>query len=191
MLTRQPDTVGLHGAFSATERGQPMQVYRRASPFFPLDPHPEDLDLSAIAHALSLQCRFGGHIREFYSVAQHCIEVSHLCENYPLEGLMHDASEAYLGDIVKPLKSLFPAYAEGEAKMEQAIASRWGLAWPWPEEVKRADLVMLSTEKRDLLDPSDQDWGPMPEPIDWRLSGWTPRVAERLFLERARSLGLE
>lgn len=190
-MTEQPCTMGLGGAFQANERGQPMQVYQRAAPFFPLDPRPEDFNLEQIAHALSQQCRYGGHTKRFYSVAQHCVLVSLLCPTYPAEGLMHDASEAYLGDIIKPLKVLFPLYLSAEYRMEEALAKRWNLTHPWPPEVKHADLVMLATEKRDLIEPNDLDWGPLPEPMETLpLAVWTSSKAKYEFMYRAKQLGL-
>ena len=73
--------------------------------FYPLDPNPADIDIKDIAHALSNCCRFAGHIKSFYSVAQHSVIVSELCEpENALAGLLHDASEAYLSDIARPVK---------------------------------------------------------------------------------------
>src|SRR5579885_2784587 len=75
--------------------------------FYPLDPRPEEILIEDIAHALSMLCRFTGHVKRFYSVAQHCVYVSHRCDpKDALWGLLHDAAEAYLNDISRPVKSL-------------------------------------------------------------------------------------
>lgn len=174
---------------SSTDRGQPMQLFGKKKPFFPFDPRPEDIDLETIAHALSMQCRFGGHIKEFYSVAQHSVLVSLTCV-HPKEGLLHDAAEAYLADVIRPLKVIFPAYKEAEEKIERAIAEKFGLIFPWPDDVKEADNVLLATEKRDLVVPNDQDWGPMPDPLPGTIRGWSAPVAKGQFLRRAKELGL-
>lgn len=127
--------------------------------FYPLDPHPSDIDIQDIAHALSHICRFGGHCTEFYSVAEHCVRVSRAIEAAGgtvaemFEGLMHDASEAYLGDVVWPLKQAgaLAGYKNIERRVEQVIADRFCLPHEQSAIVKRFDLVLLSTEKRDLM----------------------------------------
>lgn len=126
---------------------------------YPTDLHPEDIDIEEIAHALSMLCRFGGHCREFYSVAQHSAIVSTLCpENLRLVGLLHDAAEAYCGDIVRPLKMSLPGYQEIEDRAWRAIASRFHLPAILPMEVVVEDARVLLTEKRDLLAPSEHEW---------------------------------
>lgn len=184
------DTVGCTGAFAPSSRGQPMMVFGAAGPFYVFDPRPEDLDIEVIAHSLSLRCRFGGQIRTFYSVAQHSVIASYLCPNYPREGLMHDAAEAYIGDMIRPLKMHMPDFAAAERVIEIAIARRWGLEWPWPAEVKQADNIMLATEKRDLCVPNDLDWGPLPDPMPAPIEPWPWEGAKRRFLERAEQLGI-
>src|SRR5690242_11754504 len=85
-------------------RGDWMQTYTGRR-FWPLDPRVDDIDIGDIAHHLSLVCRFAGACREFYSVAQHCVGVSYVCDpKDALWGLLHDAAEAYVGDMVRPLK---------------------------------------------------------------------------------------
>lgn len=165
-----------------------MQVFGQDWPFFPLAPEKVDIWIETIAHALANQCRFGGHTRRFYSVAQHCVLVSAQCPNHPLEGLFHDAAETYLGDIIKPLKVLFPEYLAAEERLEKLIAEIYDLQHPWPPEVKAADLVLLATEKRDLMEPNCLDWGPLPEPLPSMIIPWSPEVAREIFLERASEL---
>jgi len=116
-----------------------------------LNPDPYLIDINDIAHALANICRFNGHCREFYSVANHSLLVS---LNVPpadaLAGLMHDATEAYCGDMIAPLKAAMPAYKDVEAGLWDAIAWRYRLPDELPASVKRADKVLLATEQRDL-----------------------------------------
>jgi 5'-deoxynucleotidase YfbR-like HD superfamily hydrolase len=127
--------------------------------FYPLDPSPEDVDIEDIAHALSMVCRFGGHCSKFYSVAEHSVRVAMAIveaggtRSDGFAGLMHDAAEAYIGDMVWPLKQAAESagYKRIEKRIERAIAQRFGLPEELPPIVKRFDLVLLSTEKRDLM----------------------------------------
>jgi hypothetical protein len=159
--------------------------------FTPLEPKPADIHIEDIAHSLSLQCRFTGHCKEFYSVAQHSYLVSLICED-PKWGLMHDASEAYLADVARPIKNSIPDLLKAEEGLQKAIAERFGLSWPMPECLDLADNQVLLAEKRDLLVSSPESWpleemgiDPMPEkvePISW---------AKSLFLKRYKDLFLE
>lgn len=143
--------------------------------FWVEDPRPEDVDITDIAHALSMQCRFNGHCRTFYSVAQHsCIVASILPDELKLWGLLHDAAEAYVGDMVRPLKRGMPAFGEAEAKVMAAICERFGLDQEEPAEVKAADNVVLMTEKRDLLAASSEKWFETAEPMPERIIPWSP-----------------
>jgi hypothetical protein len=122
--------------------------------FWPMLPNPDDILIADIAHALAHQCRFGGHAREFYSVAEHCVRVSqHCAPEDALWGLLHDASEAFLCDVPAPLKELpaFEAYREAERRLQRAIAVRFGLPEDQPASVTEADRVMLRIEMSDLL----------------------------------------
>ena len=163
----------------------------------PFDPDPEQLDIGDIARALANQCRFGGHCWVFYSVAQHSVIVSELVEQRGgdaedvFAALMHDASEAYLGDMPHPLKHRSPlgaAFKEAEDHLEQAIAERFAIRTDVPE-IKRADRALLATERRAF---SDEKWH-WPElegvePLDLQLTAWSPDDAERAFAERYAEL---
>ncbi len=116
------------------------------------DPQPEDICIHDIAHALANICRFGGHTKRFYSVAQHSIMVSDEVDNqHALQGLLHDATEAYLGDVVGPLKRVLPDYLALEKKWRGAICEAFHISVEIPGEVKVADNRAMSTELRDLF----------------------------------------
>ena len=158
----------------------------------PMAPDPATICIEDIAHALSLQCRFGGHVREFYSVAQHSVLVSYLCEPADaLHGLLHDASEAYLADIVRPVKHLtvMDAYRACEAHMQAVIYRRFGLSAVMPESVETADDLLLVTEACELL-PTVPAWtvGRTRATLRQPIVGWHPAVAERKFLARFAAL---
>ncbi len=118
----------------------------------------DDVCVEDIAHALSHIVRFTGHAKEPYTVAQHSVMVSMLSGEHALSGLLHDATEAYLGDVSSPLKTLLPDYREIEERAQKVIAGAFGLPYPLPAAVKVADKQALLIEKRDLL-PVDIDWG--------------------------------
>ena len=129
--------------------------------FWPLDPRPEEIRIEDIAHALAHQCRFSGHTREFYSVAEHSVRVSLMCDpRDALWGLLHDASEAYLQDVARPIKQL-PAMAEyrnAEERLQKVIGLKFGLHRQQPDSVSIADKIMLGIEARDLMAPQQPGW---------------------------------
>lgn len=153
-----------------------------------LDPKPAMIDVLDIAHALSNLCRFNGHITRFYSVAQHSVLVSNLVgPEHALCALLHDATEAYVGDMTRPLKQLMPRFSEIEAGVWLAIAERFGLPQTLPPAVKHADNIALVTERRDLLKPCEHRWDaaleavpPHPTPI----RAMDPGPARNAFIDR-------
>ena len=118
------------------------------------DPDPAVLDIDTVAHALSHLCRFSGHVIRFYSVAEHSVRASYI--DPTLETLLHDAAESVVIDMPSPLKRMpgMVAYRAFDLMAEQAIAQRFKLTHPWPEATHRADLIMLATERRDLMGPA-------------------------------------
>jgi len=114
-----------------------------------LEPKTEEIDIDDIAWGLSSICRYSGHTSQFYSVAQHSVFVSLMVPqegDLPLWGLLHDAAEAYIGDVVAPLKILLPRYRNIEDNLERTIYESFGLFGPRPAIVKETDLRMLATE---------------------------------------------
>lgn len=157
-----------------------------------LDPQPDQICIEDIAHALSQLCRFTGHTMYFYSVAQHSLLVSQLVKpTLALVALLHDAPEAYIGDVSSPLKALLPDYKKIEYGIWLAIANKFDLPHVLPDEVKHADLVALMTERRDMMRPSHHFWARSLEAIAPRGEPTSPlraQDAEWSFRRRAAIL---
>jgi len=142
-----------------------METYTGRQFFF-ADPRPEDFDIEDIAWALAHIPRFTGHTRKPSNVAQHCLFVAKMSpDEVFLEALMHDAAEAYLGDVSRPLKSLLPDYQALEARVEAVLAERFELVYPWPATVKHWDSVSIPIERQLLMGPSRHDWS-MPVAVE-------------------------
>jgi 5'-nucleotidase len=183
-----PDDAPPPGPYLQTVSG------RRVNPF---DPEPEQIDIGDIGRALANQCRFGGHCRVFYSVAQHSVIVSRIVEQRGgdaedvFAALMHDASEAYLGDMPHPIKHRSPlgaAFRAAEEYLEQAIRERFGIR-PDVPEIKRADRALLATERR-AFSAETWHWPELDgfEPLDLELTAWSPDEAQRAFAARYAEL---
>lgn len=175
-----------------TARGPSMQLWD-GSYFYLLDPNPEVMTPENIAHALANLCRFTGHCR-FYSVAQHCRHVSFLVpREHAFAGLMHDASEAFIGDLSRPLKDTLDVVSPGtirmiEDRIHAALAKRYGFEFPFHPSVKVADNIAVVTERRDAIDRNREPWPDMPEPDPMPQAALPPELAERMWLERFREL---
>ncbi len=169
-----------------------LQTYTGRA-FYPLDPDPDSIVIEDIAHALSLQCRFTGHVRTFYSVGEHSVRLSLIVPMADrLWGLMHDASEAYMVDLARPIKrhsELGTIYKQIEAGLMRAICQRFGLPPQEPASIEQADRTMLVTEKRDLLGPEPRPWTHQDEPLADQIHPWTSAAAESCFLDRFIRLG--
>lgn len=133
-----------------TQSGQQFDLLRpTASMIKPVD----------IAHALSRLCRFNGHTRAHYSVAQHSMIVANLVPaEHQLVALLHDATEAYIGDMTRPLKAVMPEYQVIEHQIWLAVCERFNIQPDLPACVKQADMVALATERRDLMPKHPGTW---------------------------------
>lgn len=164
---------------------------------YPCDLRPEDITLNDIARSLSRICRFGGHLKddvEHYSVAQHSVLVSYVVpKEYAKEGLLHDATEAYVGDMIRPIKVVMPHYNELEHAVKQSVCAAFNLEHDYlhvEEVIKYADNVVACTEKRDVIPESTADWGVMPEPMAEIIKPLNAFEAYDLFMSRAKELGV-
>ncbi|MEM7200275.1 MAG: phosphohydrolase [Planctomycetota bacterium] len=166
--------------------------------FYITDPAP-DFNIQDIAHALSLTCRYGGHCKRFYSVAEHSVLVARIMEHCafgdPLEGLLHDATEAYVGDMPAPFKHLVSDFTALDEQLEEKLARWAGMLWPRQSAYKIADWFALFIEARYLMPGEGRDYK---DPMVYRNAaltvgdqmnlraasfGMEPRRAENLFLE--------
>ena len=160
--------------------------------FSPLEPRVEDVCIFDIAHHLSNICRYTGAVQKFYCVSQHSIYVSKYCDpDYALEGLLHDATEAYLNDIASPVKHApeFAFYRDAEKRLDKVIREAFKLKAPHPS-IKTADERIYHTEFRDLMPdhPERHKWYPDAKPYNFEIEPWTPEYAEREFLLRFQKL---
>ena len=164
-----------------------------------LNPKPEMVCIEDIAHSLAYQCRYTGHTREFYSVAQHCVLMAENPElpGDPLLKLLHDADETYIGDIAKPWKRLLRVKVghgvgsrhilvkDFEQTIQTVIGLALGVDLEHSAEVKEADRRMMATEIRDLMSVMPQDfvWGTKDrKPVEAIVVCWGPEYAEQVFL---------
>lgn len=169
-----------------------MQTYSGVK-FYPFDPRPEDVLIEDIAHALSMTCRFNGHSKLFYSVAQHSVLASRYVNNNCLWALLHDAAEAYVGDLIQPLKRnntrLGLHFCGIENKILKVVSIKFGLSPEIPYNVKQVDKRMLSTELRDVIGFEADSWGlDRVKPFDGKIRPWNHNYAKNMFLERFQEI---
>ncbi len=171
-----------------------MQVGPNGHPFHLVDLDITEVQAGDIIPALSKICRFGAQTRHFYSVAQHSVLVSHLVpKELAWQGLVHDFHEAYVGDIVTPIKRALKAFNPAMydswkiwlESIEATVARAFSVPYPMHPKVKRADLVAFATERRDLMPRASVGWDPMPRPsTKFRIEPLSPDAAETLLWER-------
>jgi hypothetical protein len=171
--------------------------------FYPLDARADEIEIGDVAHALSHLCRFAGHTRRFYSVGEHSVHVAEVLRQAgetattQLWGLLHDAPEAYLVDLPRPIKhspGLEP-YRAAEHRLALAVSERFGLSEYEPPAVKAADDALLVTERRDLMAPRSEGWdlwapGVNAQPVDGLnlVPATSPAAVRSAFLLRYERL---
>jgi hypothetical protein len=169
--------------------------------FFPLAPRYEDIYLQDIAHSLAMSCRYNGHSRYFYSVAQHCVQVGEwlLTHGGPIPvhrrvlarwGLLHDASEAYIPDVCSPIKPFFPTLKTVESQLLVAIAQRFNMPWPIPDVVKYADRAVFKSEIDSGIMRSCKWWklGEDHPDAHMEIDPWGPEVAYEAYVKAFEDL---
>lgn len=158
--------------------------------FHILNPQQDEIQIEDIGNALAKLCRFTGHTRKFYSVAEHSVYTSRLVPKQDaLWALLHDASEAYISDLNRPLKhftQVGPTYKEVEDIVQRAICVKFRLPEEEPASVKKADNALLYAEKEALLPPMDWGikWADEETPADIVIKGWSPEIAATEFFHR-------
>lgn len=169
-------------------KGDWIQTYT-GEQFFPLDPDLDSIHITDIAHALSNVCRFTGHVKHFYSVAQHSVLVSrHVSPENALWGLMHDASEAYIADIARPVKPYLTNYKDIERSLLDSIAKKFKLPKKIPEEVHEVDCAILNDERKSLMSRPPKVWDVPKTSLGIDIMAWTPSFAKKKFLFRFQEL---
>ncbi len=162
-------------------------------------PDPATIDIKSIAAALSKICRFGGHCPKFYSVAEHSVHATAMAcsDGYTGDALLavflHDAAEAYTGDMVKPLKIMIPEFSVIERNIETAVELAFGVDFArWNSVIKRFDWAMLKAEKLSLWPEDTEKWTGFGEikDRDVQFQFFGPQEAERQFLAMAKTIGL-
>lgn len=149
-------------------------------------PTPAMIHIEDIAHALSMQCRFTGHCRRFYSVAEHSVLLSHIVpREYAKIGLLHDATEAYVGDVARPLKNMLPQYQDVEMLAAMAIGEAFGIPFVMPRAIKDADMAMLKAEVVAMLPEHCAAELDLPGyTADVTFRHFSPGLAKKMFLDR-------
>ena len=162
-----------------------------------LDVKPEDICIEDIAHGLSNLCRYFGQCKRFYSVAEHCVKLSqaNLLSGDPKARLLHDAVEAYIGDVARPLKVLLPEYNKIEARIQKVIEEKYNVDF---STVKIGDTRILEVEATNIMDANffkihndESDYSLMRiSSSGVEIECWPPFSAEKMFLQRAFELGV-
>jgi hypothetical protein len=179
-----------------TYKENPWMITASGRKFYPFNPQPEDVDLGDIAHHLSMICRFNGAVSRFYSVAQHSVHCAELIlsqDSAPagaaFHALMHDTAEAYMGDIIHPIKSQIANAKVIEARILNVIYAALGLTLPTPEQeqwVKWSDLCLLSAEFKALKNDSP-DLGVQKMSVPFEIETWYGQARLR-FLHQFKML---
>lgn len=179
----------------AAERIGDWMITASGTRFYPRDPRPDEILISDIAHHLARVCRYGGAVHSYYSVAEHCCHLADFFVwpghgrdkvGYARAALLHDAAEAYIGDLIRPIKPSLPQFAAIEAPLERMIWVKFGLPAILSQVVKDADSAIIGDERvalfpRAALEASGWRY---PAGLGVAIGQWPPRRAEDEFLSR-------
>lgn len=162
--------------------------------FYPFDLHRSEITIEDVAHSLAHNCRFNGHTSKFYSVAEHSVIVSHLCEpRNALAGLIHDASEAIISDVPKPIKLHLPDVMRLENELENYMFDRFANGARMNEDIKLCDITALAMEASKIMPGAE--WVdelrrsfPLKDPGKLKVCCLSPKTAKLLFLSRYEEL---
>lgn len=180
-------------------RGPWIQLVN-GQPFYPFAPNFEVVTIEVIAHALAYQCRYGGHAKKFYSVAEHCVllaryirkqieaglfpELVTLQEQnaFIRETLLHDRDEAVFVDIQRPIKHSLPGYQTLGKIAADGLADQFCVPRTDNPFIKEIDRRICGDEYRQILNPCIEPWGMDIAPLGVTIHGWEPHVAKAIFL---------
>jgi hypothetical protein len=156
-----------------------------------LNPKTKEVIIDDVCGSLSKQCRYTGHTKKFYSVAEHCCHLYDYAlatKEYSVQELrtilQHDASEAYLTDIARPIKAHIPDYKKLEVKIETVLAEKFDLLYPYPDWVRELDTRILMDERAQAMEPSNNVWGVVADPLEVELQFWDPPTAYKAYKSR-------
>lgn len=177
-LAATRETQGGGYTYPRRRKGGYISTYRGR--FWPLDPRASEVNIEDIAHSLAMQCRYAGHGRRFYSVAEHSVLVSrHVPQADRLAALLHDAPEAYLVDVPRPVKRELAGYKAAEERVWLAVAAAFGLSPFIPDSVHDADARIICDEMDQNMHETDPGYI---DPLGVTLEFWNPERAEAEFL---------
>lgn len=196
-MTTTPGKLGRRTPQDASVGGNQMRIYgpkilTADGEYFDYEvPNREAITINAIARGLANTCRFAGQCNRYYSVAEHSVWVSRLVPaSMAIEGLLHDAAEAFICDMPKPLKEMLPDYKAVEKRVEAAVFGCFGFT-DLPPEIKRADRIMLATEQGQIMQNNHEwKWTADTPRADIVIEGLGPDDAFALFMARAIELGI-
>lgn len=167
---RRAETEGME--MSETRKGDWMQT-ASGKQFWPLDPRPAEVDIEDIAHHLALTVRYNGACDRFYSVAEHSVYVSVVAQlearrqgldsrALAKRALLHDATEAYCGDVIRPIKRDLAGYDRIEYRIWKAVVKAFGLDYADRFDIiKEADNALLLAEQANIMRPAPAPWAPL------------------------------
>lgn len=166
--------------------------------FYPIDPTPDQFDPLDVAHALSQSCRYGGHTKRFYSVAEHACILADYAQRQGFSPqdqwtiLHHDDAEAYICDLPRPVKHQMPAYKEAEALVESVLFDVFHVEYPFPVFLKGMDNMIIADERAQVMNRSKNVWyNPYRVPLGvklWNVLGRWPAYVKWQWLRRHNRL---